>query len=130
MSEESQRTYTEREILLELFPATDSRLIPGGKRYWLERQADGNVVIHLPNFPQPLILSPVTASGSPTTQLCCDVCGWSAPRHYLQMFRIALPGSHGRRFRYISLCRDHKSCRTRLSSDAPLKTLLARVFDA
>lgn len=129
VSEESQRTYTAREIVLELFPATHEGLLPPTDDYRLENRGDGRVTLrHLPSERE-AVMTPVSPAGNAGQQLCCDVCEKSAPRRFLQMYRVALPGSEGRRFRYLSLCRDADACALRRRSDEPLQHLLTRVFE-
>ncbi|HEX7021911.1 MAG TPA: hypothetical protein VF171_03570 [Trueperaceae bacterium] len=128
MSEESQRTYTAREIVLELFPATHERLIPRPEAYRLEHRPGGCLALRELPTGRELLLTPVTPAGNPTTQLCCDLCRRNAPRHYLQMFRLALPNSDGRRFRYLSLCADAAGCQARRMGDDGLRALMNQVF--
>lgn len=127
MSDESQPTYSAREIVLELFPATHKRLIPDSNTYRLEPDSTGNLVIYDHKDKALLSLSPVAMSGRASTQLCCDFCQHSAARHFLQLFRAEVPGSRGRRFYYVSLCRDIEGCNLRRLNDEPLRALLDRV---
>lgn len=128
MSDEEQQTYSAREIVLEFFPATHERLIPGFDDYRLEPRPHGQLAI-LGRGREPLLyLSPIAVSGSASAQLCCDFCQRSAPRHYLQPFRVEVPGSEGRRYRYISLCRDATSCALRRFDDEAIRALLSRLF--
>jgi hypothetical protein len=124
---EASKTYTAREILLELFPGTDARLIPKPEPYRLERTGEGALAV-VRDGAELIVFSPVMSAGNATTQLCCDLCKRSAPRHYLQMFRAELPGSKGRRYRYVSLCKDVRGCEARRSGDAPVEALLSRVL--
>jgi len=128
VSEESQQTYSAREIVLELFPATHKRLIPDSNDYRLEPDPNGNLIVYDQGDAALLSLSPVTISGRASTQLCCDFCQHSAARNYLQLFRAEVPGSNGRRYCYVSLCRDTEGCNTRRLNDEPLRALLARVL--
>ena len=73
-------------------------------------------------------LMTLTISGRASTQLCCDFCQHSAARNYLQLFRVEVPGSNGRRYFYVSLCRDTEGCNLRRLNDEPLRALLARVL--
>ena len=130
MSED--KTYSAREIVLSLFPATDTALLPPPEPYRFEMSADGSLRLSRDGS-ELLLLAPVAGAGSASTQLCCDLCRRSAPRHYLQMFRAEVPGSKGRRYRYVSLCRDTHGCEMRRhsvdgSADAPVELLLSRVL--
>lgn len=136
MSED--KTYSAREIVLSLFPATDTALVPLPEPYRFELSADGLLRLSRDGS-ELLLLAPIAGAGNASTQLCCDLCQRSAPRHYLQMFRAEVPGSKGRRYRYVSLCRDTQGCETRRrnvkggtdgngSADAPVDLLLSRVL--
>lgn len=136
MSED--KSYSAREIVLSLFPATDTALVPPPEPYRFELSADGLLRLSRDGT-ELLLLAPVAGAGNASTQLCCDLCRRSAPRHYLQMFRAEIPGSKGRRYRYVSLCRDTHGCETRRrnvsgdgdgngSADAPVDLLLSRVL--
>ncbi len=127
MSEEEAQTYTAREIVLEFFPATDDKLVPGSESFQLKCQDNGNLLICNNQTEQELLLIPVKYTGQANTQMCCDLCSHSAPRQFLQMFRMEMPGSQGRRFRYISLCQNHEACDARRIDDGPIKALLALV---
>lgn len=126
MSEE-EKTYSAREIVLSLFPATDAALVPYPEPYRLELIGGGLMRLSR-DGDELMLLAPVPSSGKASTQLCCDLCQRSAPRNYLQLFRAEVPGSKGRRYRYVSLCRDTKGCETRRSTDAPVEQLLSRVL--
>ncbi len=126
MSEES-KTYSAREIVLSFFPATDAALIPHPEPYRLEATSDGALRVRRDGA-ELVVLAPIASSGSATTQLCCDLCLRSAPRHYLQMFRAEIPGSKGRRYRYVTLCRDTGGCEARRSDEVPVEALLSRVL--
>jgi hypothetical protein len=130
VSDEPQRTYTAREIVLEFFPATNEKLVPGTEEYRLERSDGGALVIRETTSQRTVTLTPVEQAGNVSTQLCCDLCQRSAPRRYLQVYRLTLPGSHGRRFRYLTLCSDSRSCDARRINDEPLKRLLLQAFEA
>lgn len=124
MSEEPKPSYSAREIVLEFFPATDRRLIPKTSAYQMDRSGDGALVIRDQQARVLGKLQPVDASGSPTTQLCCDLCGWSSSRQYLQLLRAEVPGSNGRRFRYVTACRSTEDCEARRLDDEPVRLLL------
>ena len=121
-------TYSAREIVLELFPATDERLIPAPRSYRLAADPQGNFVLYTPVGEELLTFNPIAISGAAATQLCCDFCARSAPRHYLQLFRVVVPGSSGRRSCYVTLCRDAAACDLRRFDDKPVRALLARVY--
>ncbi len=126
MSDE-EKTYSAREIVLSLFPATDGALIPQPEPYRFEETESGLLRL-LRDGDELLLLTPLSSSGKASTVLSCDLCQRSAPRHYLQMFRAEVPGSKGRRYRYLSLCRDARGCETRRSGDEPVEQLLSRVL--
>ena len=113
--------------MLEFFPATPQALVPTVDGYRLEANAQGNLQIRNLRSGQCIVLEPISPAGNPTTQVCCDFCHHSAPRHYLQMFRVEIPDSHGRRFRYVSLCRNCEACEGRRINDQPLRRLIERL---
>ncbi len=124
----SEKTYSAREIVLSLFPDTDASLIPLPEPYRFETASGGSLRL-LRDETEVALLAPVAPAGNASTQLCCDLCRWSAPRHYLQIFRAEVPGSKGRRYRYVSLCRDTAGCsERRVGGDAPVDLLLSRVL--
>ena len=126
---DSQQTHSARDIVLELFPATHERLVPKAEEYKLETRSEGVLVIrHLPTERE-LVLVPIAPAGNASTQVCCDLCSRNAPRHYMQTARVALPGSNGRRFRYLSLCRDTEACAARRLGDETLAEVLASAFE-
>lgn len=124
MSEEPKHTYSAREIVLEFFPATDSRLIPRNHAYQLDRGGDGALIVRDRQERELVRLLPVTTAGSPTAHLCCDLCGWTSTREYLQLLRAEVPGSNGRRFRYLTACRNTQDCEARRLDDEPVRVLL------
>lgn len=124
----SEKTYSAREIVLSLFPDTDAALVPLPEPYRFETASGGSLRL-LRDETEVAMLAPVAPSGKASTQLCCDLCRWSAPRNYLQIFRAEVPGSQGRRYRYVSLCRDTAGCgERRVGGDAPVDLLLSRVL--
>ncbi|CAA9566347.1 MAG: hypothetical protein AVDCRST_MAG86-1227 [uncultured Truepera sp.] len=123
----SEKTYSAREIVLSLFPGTDAVLVPLPEPYRFERTPEGLRLLR--DGSELLLLAPIAAAGNASTQVLCDLCQRSAPRHYLQMFRAEVPGSKGRRYRYVSLCRDPGGCEARRSGgDTPVEVLLSRVL--
>lgn len=124
MSEEPKPTYSAREIVLEFFPATDERLIPRSHTYQLGRSGDGALVIRDSQERELGRLLPVSEAGSATTRLCCDLCGWTGIRQYLQVLRAEVPGSNGRRFRYLTACRNTEDCEARRIDDEPVRVLI------
>lgn len=124
MSDDEQPTHTAREIVLEFFPATPARLLPRTPTYRLERGDDGSLVVLTVARKELRRLTPVHAAGAPSVQLCCDLCGWSGARDRLQVLRSEVPGSHGRRFRYLTACLDTDSCDARRLDDAGIESLL------
>jgi hypothetical protein len=128
LSDEPHHTYSAREIVLELFPATPERLVPDVNDFQIENDNDGNLVI-LNAVHKPLLtLFPIQASGKAYTQVCCDFCQRSAPRYQSQVYRIEIPTSQGRRFRYITLCKNLEECSSRRFDDKPIRSLLHSLF--
>ncbi len=119
-----ERTYTAREIVLELFPATHEKLVPKPRRFALERSGDGTVHVRNAAGAVELSMTPVTAAGNHTLQLCCDLCEHSSTRQFMQLVRTELPGSRGRRFRYLTVCRNTSACESRRLGDEPVEALL------
>jgi hypothetical protein len=124
VSDEPQHTFTAREIVLEFFPATPERLIPAASAYAVTalddgvrevRNVDGGVVARL---------LPLPSAGHEGTTVCCDLCSWSGPRRALTLLRSEVPGSSGRRWRYLTACRDGDACEARRLDDASLERLL------
>lgn len=124
VSEEPKHTYSALEIVREFFPATPPRLVPRERAYRLERGGDGEVRVVDRAGTEQLRLTPVKRSGRPHAQLCCDLCHSAAPRERLHMLRLAVPGSAGRRFRYVMACRDTEACDARRLDDEPVAALL------
>ena len=124
-------SYTAREIVLELFPATPKRLIPGSSAYSVRFAEDGGRVVqrhHGDARPgDALKLQPIPSAGREGTQVCCDLCGFAGPRRDFDALRAEVPGSHGRRFRYLIACRDPDACEARRFDDATLERLLQGV---
>jgi hypothetical protein len=129
LSDEPQQTFSAREIVLELFPATPEPLVPHAAAYRIKPDGHGNIQILTSQDQLLLTLEPMGMSGKPSTQICCDFCQRSAPRNYLDMLRVEVPNSNGRRFFYVSRCKDHDGCESRRFNDKPIRSLLMRVFD-
>ncbi len=127
MSDEpKQPTFSAREIVLEFFPATHERLIPARREFTVERDSQGSLQIVDSKNRTLLHFQPVDPSGNPTTQLCCDLCGWNGTRHHLNLYRGEVPGSGGRRFRYLTACQSGVDCEARRFSDESVSNLLQR----
>ena len=128
MSEEAKQTYTAREIVLEFFPATPAELVPKSlatsNHYRIASGQDGTLVILDENGGTAHSLAPVLPFGNPNTKLCCDLCHRTGVRDFLQLLRSEVPGSEGRRFRYVSACRDIAACEERRPDDGPVLALL------
>lgn len=124
MSEEPKHTYTALEIVEELFPATPARLIPRERVYRLERDGDGDVRVMDAEGTERLRMTPIERSGDVSAHLCCDLCHTSSPRERLHVMRSEVPGSAGRRFRYLMACRDTDACEARRLDDAAVEVLL------
>ena len=129
MSDEHENNagHSARDIVLELFPATNEHLVPNHSKYTLTKTELGSVLIRRDTGEQVLELTPLNSSGPTTTQLCCDFCQHSAPRQFFHYVRAVVSASKGRRFRYVSLCRDTKNCELRRLSDEGVDKLLERV---
>lgn len=124
MSDEPKPTWTDREIVQELFPATPEKLVPRPLRYVLEDEGDGQIVVRDAAGERVARLQAVTPAGNPTGELCCDLCQRTGTRRWLGLFRAEVPGSGGRRFRYLTACRDRRSCEARRLDDEGLVPLL------
>ena len=124
MSDEPKPTWTDREIVLEFFPATNERLVPRPLRFRLEEADGGQVLIRDRDDAVAARLAPVTPAGNPTGELCCDLCQRTGTRRWLGVYRAELPNSGGRRFRYLTACRDRRACEARRLDDAGVEALL------
>lgn len=124
MSEEPKHSYTALEIVEEFFPATPARLVPRDLTYRLERSVDGDVRVMDAEGTERLRMTPVEGSGDEAAHLCCDLCHTSSPRDRLHLMRSEVPGSSGRRFRYLMACRDTDACEARRLDDGPVEILL------
>ena len=124
MSEEPKHTYTALEIVQELFPATPARLVPKEHAYKLERDVWGDVRVMDAAGTERLRMTPVERSGSDAAQVCCDLCHTSSTREDLHLLRSEVPGSAGRRFRYLMACRDTDACEARRLDDRTVEKLL------
>ena len=125
MSRDPAPTWTDREIVLDLFPATHERLVPRPLRYRARDAGDGLVEVVDRDDATLLLLAPVAPAGNPTGHLCCDLCQRISTRRFLGLYRLEVPGSNGRRFRYLSACRDRDGCETRRLDDDGIEALLA-----
>lgn len=124
MSDESKTTWTDREIVEELFPATPAKLVPRPRRYRLEDTGDGRVQVYGPGDMAVATLHAVQPAGNPTGELCCDLCQRTGTRRWLGLFRFEVPGTLGRRFRYLTACRDRRACEARRLDDDGVAVLL------
>lgn len=125
--DEPEPTYSAREIVTRIFPATAKELIPLPEPYYFEVIKEGSLLLKRDGEAY-LELTPIRPAGNPSTLLCCDLCQLSAPRHAMLMFRSAVAGSQGRRVRYVSLCRDTTSCATRRGSEEHIVEALINRF--
>ncbi len=126
VSEDPQKTYSARDIVLEFFPATPKRFIPEHLNYQLSNHAGQFVLINRADEVL-LKLEPVSPSGKNSLPLCCDFCQNNASREFIQLFRAEKPGSKGRQFFYVSLCKNTAACEVRRINDKPVEKLLKRV---
>lgn len=117
-------TWTDREIVLDLFPATHERLVPALRRYRIVELGDGQAVVRDDDGHDLARLLAVTAAGNPTAELCCDLCQRSGTRRWIRVYRSEVPGSGGRRFRYLTACRDLRGCEARRIDDTALVSIL------
>lgn len=127
MSDEPKQTYTAREIVLEFFPETHDKLVPSLDGYRLEQGPHNTRILRNLHTDERATLTPVAPAGNRTTQLCCDLCQQSTSRHFIQLYRAEIPGSQGRRFRYVMLCRNSRACEERRINDKPLRALIERL---
>ncbi len=117
--------WTDRDIVLEYFPATHDRLVPRVLRYRLDDVGDGAVEVRERDDGEvALRLQAVAPAGNPTGELCCDLCQRTGTRRFLRVYRAEVPGTHGRRYRYLTACLDRRGCEARRIDDAPLDVLL------
>ncbi len=120
-------SYTAREIVEEFFPATPQRLIPRPSAYSVRFAEDGGRVVHRRAGGDALELKPVPSAGREAVHVCCDLCDWAGPRREFDTLRGEVPGSDGRRFRYVIACRDADACEARRLDDAMLERLVQPV---
>ncbi|RDI95812.1 hypothetical protein DV704_05950 [Meiothermus sp. QL-1] len=100
-----EKTFEERELILELFPGTSPELLPPGEMLYY-RDEEGRV--HIREEPHHLVLEPLEALQG-TTPIVCEACLRHISRASAQFFRFGV-GQSGRHFRYVALCRDTESC--------------------
>lgn len=124
MSDEAEHTYTALEIVEEFFPATPARLLPRERSYRLERDDGGAIRVVDAAGTERLRMTPVERAGAADVQVCCDLCHTNSPREHLHLMRSEVPGSAGRRFRYLMACRDTDSCEARRLDDSAVEVLL------
>lgn len=128
MSDETRRSYTGREIVLELFPATPERLVPRTARYRLEGDPDesGTIVRDRADGRALLRLAAVERRNRRTVPMVCDLCQHAATSRELRFLRAEVPFSEGRRWRYVAACVDVDACDARRLDDEPIERLLRR----
>lgn len=126
MSDEPKTTWTDREIVLEYFPATTQRLVPRSLRFRVEDAADGQLVVRDPDDEVAARLTAVPPAGNPTGELCCDLCQRTGTRRWLGVYRAEMPAPGGRRYRYLTACRDRRACEERRLDDDGIESLLRR----
>lgn len=126
MSDDPPKYATGREIVLEFFPATPDRLIPRPSAFGLMRDDDGGVEIVDSAGSVLLRLAPVARNQGRLRPLCCDLCHHTGPGTELGFLRAEVPGSSGRRFRYLTACFDTAACDARRFDDVSVGRLLAR----
>lgn len=126
MSDDPPKGHTGRDIVLEFFPATPDRLIPRQSAFALARDDEGGVAVRDRAGDVVLRLAPVARAPGKLPPLCCDLCHWSGPGTELGFLRADVPGSEGRRWRYLTACFDTAACDARRFDDASVARLLAR----
>lgn len=126
MSDEPPKLYTGREIVLEFFPATPDRLIPRPSAYALARDDEGGLEVHDREGSVLLRLAPVARNQGRMPPLCCDLCHRSGPGTEFGFLRAEVPGTGGRRYRYLTACFDTPACDARRFDDVSVGRLLAR----
>jgi len=126
MSDEPKTTWTDREIVLEYFPATNERLVPRPLRFRVEDEVDGHVVVRNGDDEVAVRMTAVSPAGNPTGELCCDLCQRTGTRRWLGLYRAEVPASSGRRYRYVTACRDRRACEARRLDDDGIESLLRR----
>ena len=111
--------------MLEFFPATPDRLVPRTSAYVVTRDDDDGVTVRARESGRPLLrLAPVERANRRTVRQCCDLCSWSGSSGDLRFLRAEVPGSNGRRWRYLSACVDVEACEARRIEDGVLDRLL------
>lgn len=115
-----QKTFEERDLILELFPGTSPELLPPGEVLYY-RDSVGRV--HIQEDPLHLILEPLDSTPS-TAPVICEACLRHTRRASAQFFRFGV-GENGRHYRYVVLCRDTESC-TGASRPQRLREILLR----
>ncbi len=120
-------TFSDREIVLEFFPATKEQLVPRERRYIVEDIGDGKLEIKHISFEKRVVLTPIERSGESGTLLSCDLCHHSAQRSHMVMYRAHVPEDR-QHFKYVSLCGSRKNCEERRISHNPIATF-ERLFE-
>jgi len=116
----AEKTFEERELILELFPGTSPELWPPGEVVYYRDEEDR---VHIVERPLHLILEPLEPSGN-TTPIICAACQRHISRSAAQFFRFEV-GRDGRHFRYVALCRDTEGC-AEIAPPARLREILLR----
>jgi hypothetical protein len=124
VSDDSPRLYTAREIVLELFPATNPALVPRPRHYRLIADPDDQGVLVVAAIGTLLRLVNVERHNRRAMPLCCDFCGAAGNSRYFRFLRADVPGAEGRRWRYRTACVDVDACDARRWDDAPIDALL------
>jgi len=126
MNDDDEVTFSDREIVLEFFPATNKRIVPKEKRYTLEDMGDGKLQIRHFEFEQTVVLTAIERSGNSGTLISCDLCHHNAARSHMLVYRANVPSS--KNFRYLSLCTNRRSCEERRISHNTLP-VFERLFE-
>jgi len=127
MNDDDEVTFSDREIVLEFFPATKEALVPQEKRYIIEDIGNGSLKASHKSFEHHVILTAIDRAGKTATLVSCDLCHHSAPRSDMLMYRAHVPEGL-QKFRYVSLCANRKNCEERRISHSSLP-VFERLFD-
>lgn len=127
MKDDDEVTFSDREIVLEFFPATNKRIVPKDKRYIVKDIGNGKLDIQHSELKKSVTLTAIEPSGNSGTLISCDLCHHSAPRSHMLIYRAHVPEGK-QNFRYVSLCGHRKNCEERRISHNSL-AIFERLFE-
>ena len=127
MNDDDEITFSDREIVLEFFPATKKALVPQKKLYTLEDIGNGNLKARHISFEHSVILTAIERTGNNATMISCDLCHHSAMRSHMLMYRAHVPEGK-QKYRYVSLCANRKNCEERRILHSSV-TVFERLFE-